>query len=106
MPECPYCRQLIDGKDLGDQFSFKLYRSCPSCALPFTVDSYTKYRQAIGIFIAFISFTLTLSLYLLGADWLIPMIISYIMLGLFIYWGNKRVVFVPYEKGKNANKGT
>jgi len=106
MPECPHCRQVIDGKDLRDQFSLKPYRSCSSCARPFTVDVSTKYRQAIGLVIAFFSLVLTFGWFFRGIDWLIPAIISYIILGLFIYWGNKRVVFVPYEKGQNASKRT
>ena len=106
MPECPHCKQVIEGKDLQDQISFKRYRSCPSCAQPITVDVSTKYRQAIGILIAFISLALTFGLFYRGTDWLIPAIISYIILGLFIYWGDKRVVFVPYNKDQNASKGT
>ncbi len=99
MPECPHCRQVIGGKDLRNQFSFKPYRPCPSCARPFTVDASTKYRQAIGLVIALISLVLTLGLFFRGTDWLTPAIISYIILVLFLHWGNKHVVFVPYEKG-------
>ncbi len=106
MFECPHCKQVIEGKDLRDQFSFKRYRTCPSCTQQFTVDVSTKYRQAIGILIALISLALTLSLIYQGTDWLIPTIISYIILGLFIYWGNKRVIFVPYKKDRNTSKGT
>ncbi len=99
MPECPHCRKIIDGKDLRDQFSFKRYRLCPSCGSPFTVDLATRYRQAIGLVIALISLALTMGLYFKGTDWLFPAILSYIVLGLYIYWGNKRVLFVPYKKG-------
>ena len=106
MPVCPHCKQVIEGKDLQKQISFKRYRTCPSCTQPFTVDVSTKYRQAIGLLIALISLALTLGLFYQGTDWLIPAIISYIILGLLIYWGNKRVVFVPYKKDRNANKGT
>ena len=102
MPECPHCRKVIDGKYLRDTFSFKAYKDCPFCAHPFTVDVPTKYRQAIGLVIALISLGLTLG----GVAWLIPAIISYIFLGLYIYWGNKRVVFVPYEKGQKPSKNT
>ena len=104
MPECPHCKQVIEGKDLQDQLSFKRYRTCPSCSLPFKVDVSTKYRQVIGILIALISLALTLGLFYQGITWLIPAIISYIILGLLIYWGNKRVVFVPYKKDRNAGK--
>ena len=104
MRACPHCKQVIEGKDLQAQISFKRYRTCPSCAQPFTVDVSTKYRQVIGLLIALISLTLTLGLFYRGTDWLIPAIISYIILGLLIYWGNKRVIFVPYDKDRNASK--
>ena len=102
MPECPHCRKVIDGKYLRDTFSFKAYKDCPFCAHPFTVDVATKYRQAVGLVIALISLGLTLG----GVAWLVPAIISYIFLGLYIYWGNKRVVFVPYEKDQKPKKDT
>jgi hypothetical protein len=100
MPECPHCKKVIDGNDLRDQFSIKSYRLCPSCDNPFTVDPATRYRQVIGLVIALISLAITLCLYFRGTDWLIPAIISYIILGLYIWWGNKRVEFVPNKKGK------
>jgi len=106
MPECPHCKQVIEGKDLQDQVSIKRYRTCPSCTQPFTVDVSTKYRQVIGILIALISLALTFGLFYLGTDWLIPAIIRYIILGLLIYWGNKHVIFIPYDKDRNASKGT
>lgn len=106
MPECSRCKQVIEGKDLQDQVSFKRCRSCPSCAHPFTVDVSTKYRRVIGLLIAIISLALIFGLFYGGTDWLIPTIISYIILALFIYRSNMRVVFVPYDNDWNASKGT
>ncbi|UCH66471.1 MAG: hypothetical protein JSW63_04905 [Ignavibacterium sp.] len=103
MPECPHCKKVVDGNELRKQFSIKAYRLCPSCGSPFTVDLATRHRQVIALVIAIISLVLTLGLYFQGTDWLIPAIISYVVLGLFIYWGNKRVVFVPYGKKKLQN---
>jgi hypothetical protein len=36
-------------------------------------------------------------LYFRGSHWLIPALASYIILGVLIYWGNKRVLLVPYK---------
>ena len=47
MPECPNCKKELSGKDLREQFSLKRYRLCPSCNHSFTVDTATKYRQAV-----------------------------------------------------------
>ena len=105
MPECPHCRQVIDGKDIRDSLSIKPYRPCPSCARPFTVDVSTKYRQAVALAIALISLAFTLGWFFRGTGWLIPAIISYIILAVFLYLANKRVVFVPYEKDQNPSKG-
>ena len=35
-------------------------------------------------------------LYFSGIEWLIPALISYLFLGLLIYWGNKHIFLVPY----------
>lgn len=102
MPECPHCRKVIDGRYLRGTFSLKAHKTCPFCARLFTVDVATKYRQAIGLVIALASLGLTLG----GTALLIPAIISYAFLGLYIYWGNKRVVFVPYKKGQKSRKDT
>ncbi len=106
MPACPHCGVLIDGRDLARQLSFKQYRICPSCAGRFTVDTSTKYRQIIGIFMAGVSLALTMSLYFLGTKWLILALISYLILGLFIYWANRRVLFVPSEKAQSTTNDT
>jgi len=105
MPECPHCKQIIDTKDLRDQFSIKSYRTCPSCKQLFTVDASTKRRQATALAMALIALILTLALLFKGPELLIPSILTYIVLGLFIYWGNKRVVFIPYEKSQGDCSG-
>ena len=107
MPACPHCNQIIDRKvtqATEERISFKAYRSCPFCGGLFTVDRSTKRRQAIGIVIALVSLCFTLGLYYQGKQWLIPAIVSYIILGVFIYWGNKQVLFVPYKKDWNRFK--
>jgi len=100
MPECTHCKTEVDGKDLRDQSLIKTYRLCPHCGNSFTVDKVTRHLQIIGIVLALFSLALTLLLYFKGTDWLIPAVTSYVLLGILIYIGNKRVAFVPYNMGK------
>jgi len=81
---------------------FKNFRVCPNCQGKFTPDTKTKYRQAIFIFIAIISLVITILLYIEGPQWMIPGIISYMILGLLIYRGNRHIFLVPY----NINRDT
>lgn len=106
MSKCPHCKHKIDGKYLLDHFSLKPCTVCPSCKCLFTVDRSTKYRQAIAVIIALVSLVLTLGLFTTGTILFIPAAVSYIVLGFYIYWANKLVVFIPYEKGRNESKDT
>jgi len=102
MTTCPHCSLEIRLRELRYQGLFKSFRICPNCGGSFTVDTDTKYRQAIFIFIALIALAFTILLYFRGSDWLFPALISYVILGLLIYWGNKKLFLVPYEKGLNS----
>lgn len=93
-------------RELPHQGLFKGYRICPECGGSFTVDTDTKYRQAIFIVIALISLAFTILLYVSDMEWLIPALVSYVALALLIYWGNKKVFLVPYEKGQNSTNDT
>ena len=106
MPTCPHCSLEIRVRELRHQGLFKNFRICPNCGGRFTVDTDTKHRQAAFIVIAVISLALTLLLYDRDAKWLIPALVSYVVLGLLIYWGNKRVFFVPCPKGQNSTHDT
>lgn len=63
----------------------------------FTPDTKTKHRQMICIFIALVSLVLTVLLYFEGIKWLLPAVVSYLVLGLLIYWGNRHIYLVPYN---------
>ena len=75
----------------------KDYRVCPGCNGRFTPDTRTKYRQALAILLALISLGLTLMLFIDGAGWLGAALGSYLVLGLWIYWGNRHIFLVPYR---------
>jgi len=48
----------------------------------------------------------TLFLYFDDTAWLIPSLISYIALGALLFWGNKKVHFVPYDKVQQPTSDT
>ncbi len=102
MLTCPHCSHEIRITELPYQGFFKSFRICPNCEGCFTADTDTKYRQAICIFIAIISLAITMLLYFRGTEWLAPAIVSYVILGLLIYRGNKRIFFVPYQEDQNT----
>ena len=72
----------------------------------FTVDTATKYRQVVCIVIALVSLVLTISLYNGNSDSLGPALVSYAALALIIYWGNRRLYFVPYHSRKGIQDDT
>ena len=76
---------------------FKNYRICPGCEGRFTVDKATKGRQAAFILVALVSLVLTILMHFRGNDWMIPALLSYVILTGLIYWGNKKVYLVPYK---------
>lgn len=82
---------------------FANYRVCPYCEGRFTPDTDTKYRQALGISVATISLVFTLLMYFGHMEWLVPAILCYVVLGLIVYWGNKRMFLVPYEKADSTD---
>jgi uncharacterized paraquat-inducible protein A len=99
MRTCPQCNIEIRIRELPHQGLFESFRVCPRCGGRFTVDTNTTYRQAAFIFILLLSLAFTVLLYFRGTAWLIPALVSYVVLGLFIYWGNRQLFFVPHEKG-------
>ncbi|UCD70027.1 MAG: hypothetical protein JSW48_08345 [Betaproteobacteria bacterium] len=70
------------------------------------VDAGTRYRQAAFLVIAVVSLIMTLLLYVRGTVWLISALVSYIVLGLLIYWGNKRLHLVPFEQRQKPADST
>lgn len=44
-------------------------------------------------------------LYFRGSEWIVPALVSYLVLGLLIHWGNRQLFYVPYEKDRDTNKG-
>ena len=106
MLTCPYCHIEIRLAELEHPGFFKNFRVCPNCHGCFTPDSRTKRWQAVFLVIAVVSLILTLLMYFKGMQWLVPCAISYVILGLLIVWGNKRMFLVPYNVGQNTEDET
>ena len=99
---CPHCKKnLVKQSEKYNPLSFKSYVECPYCGGKFTVDSQTKYRQARAIIISLVSLAFTLLWYYNGIGWLTYAIVSWIVLGLYIYQSDKKVSFVPYHNGES-----
>jgi len=45
-------------------------------------------------------------MYFKGMEWLIPSIVSYVIFGLLIYWGNKHMFLVPYNVEQDTTNDT
>jgi hypothetical protein len=106
MQRCPHCSREVRIRELPHPGLLENYRICPNCGGRFTVDSDTKYRQAIFIVVALVSLAFTLFLYFDDTAWLMPALVSYVVLGVLLYWGNKKVFFVPYNKGQAPTNDT
>ena len=106
MQRCPHCGIEVIVRELPHQGFFKSYRLCVKCGGSFTADTDTKYRQALLIVIALISLAFTLLLYYEDSEWLMPALTSYVAIGLLLYWGNKKIFFVPYIKDQNKADDT
>ncbi|PLX77504.1 MAG: hypothetical protein C0615_05035 [Desulfuromonas sp.] len=82
---------------------FRSDRVCANCGGRFTADRDTKIRQALFIIVAIVSLIFTLLLYYESNDWLFPAMVSYLALTGLIWWGNRKVRFVPYRQHENMN---
>lgn len=97
MKTCPHCAAEIRVNELPHPGLWKDYRVCPGCGGRFTTDPATKRRQAIFIVVAVVSLVLTILMYIGNTGWLVPALMSYLFLGVWIYRGNKQLFFVPYD---------
>ena len=94
-PKCPHCGAEVRLRSLPHPSLFGTYRVCPACGERFTTDRKTKHRQALFLLSALISLVLTIALYLRGVVWLAPALISYAVLGVIFYRGNRQIRLVP-----------
>jgi uncharacterized protein (DUF983 family) len=100
---CPHCHKGVVMRELRYPGWFANYRRCPHCGDCFAVDPDTKWRQTWCIVIAFISLLFTIMLYFDDSGWLSPALVSYAVLAILIYRGNKKVFLVPWSSDENRD---
>ena len=107
---CPHCQQQVELRNLPHPSLFADFRVCPGCKGKFTPDAATKKRQAVLLVVAVASLAFTSLWYFSSPVWLIPALITYVIMGLLIYHGNRRIYLVPFNSGadesKTDNQGT
>ena len=108
MLTCPHCGARIDLRRIKHEGLFVSYRVCPTCEQAFDVDPRTKRRQAAFVILALASLALTVMMYADVRTWLPYAIVSYLLAGAVIYYGNKRVFFVKSDgaPGKSNQPST
>ena len=97
MLSCPHCNAEVNLRALKHQGVLASHRICPTCAKPFEVDPSTKRRQAAFIALALVSLVLTILMYFNFRQWALFAISSYVVLGMLIYFANRKVYLVKYE---------
>lgn len=98
MLTCPHCGGSVDLRALKHQGMFTSHRICPTCNGAFEVDPKTKRRQAGFIVLAIVSLILTILMYFAFRQWALFAIPSYLLLGALIYFANRKVYLVKYER--------
>jgi predicted RNA-binding Zn-ribbon protein involved in translation (DUF1610 family) len=95
---CPHCNDAIIMRQLRHQGLFATHRICPHCGKAFTVDRDTRRRQAVCLAVALFSLVFSILLYTGIGAWLLPALLSYVVLAILIYHGNQRVRLVALPK--------
>ena len=95
---CPVCGSDMRSRSLLSHYSLKPYRVCPDCNAKYTTDSKTKKRQIPVIILALIALGLTLAVHWKGFGWLLPAVVSYIILWVYAGYVLSKVTYVQYPE--------
>ena len=93
---CPVCGSDMRSRSLLSHYSLKPYRVCPDCSSKYTTDSKTKKRQVPIIILVLIAMALTFAVSLKGLIWLLPAVVSHIVLWVYIGYALSKVIYVKY----------
>ncbi len=93
---CPMCGSDMRGRSLLSHHSLKPYRVCPDCGGKYTADPKTKQKQIPIIVLALIALGLTAAVSFKGVSWLLPAIVSHIILWGYVGYSASRVVYVQH----------
>lgn len=77
-------------------YSLKPYRLCPDCNSKYRADLKTRKRQVPIFILALIALGLTFAVSLKGFVWLLPAVVSHIILWAYIGYTLSKVTYVQY----------
>jgi uncharacterized protein (DUF983 family) len=93
---CPACGSDMRSRGLISHYSLKPYRVCPDCGAKYTADPKTKQRQLPIIVLVLIALGSTAAVGLKGTMWLLPAILSNIVLWCYVGYAVSRVKYVQH----------
>lgn len=83
-------------RSLFSHYSLKPYRLCPDCNAKYRADLKTRKRQVPIFILALIALGLTFAVSLKGFVWLLPAVVSHIILWAYIGYTLSKVTYVQY----------
>lgn len=96
MMNCPVCGSDMRSRSLLADFSLKPCRVCPDCNAKYRADAKTRRRQVPIIILALIASSLTFAVSLKGIVWLLPAVVSHIILWTYIGYVLSKLTYVQY----------
>lgn len=94
---CPACDSRMQGKSLLSQFSLKPYRVCPDCGARYTSDTRSKRRQVPILCLVLLALGLSLAIGIYGSAWLVPAVLSHMVLWSYVVYAFSKLAYVPYR---------
>ena len=94
---CPACGSDMRSRSLVSHYSIKPYRVCPDCGAKYRADAKTRKRQAALAVLALLMLGLTIAAGIKGAAWLMPAIVSHIVLWVYLGYMLSKVNYVQYS---------
>ena len=85
-------------RSLLSHYSLKPYRVCPDCNAKYTADSKTKKRQIPIMLLALTAVGLTFAVRWKGFVWLLPAMVNYIILWVYVGYALSKVTYVQYPE--------
>jgi len=93
---CPACGSDMRSRSLLSHYSLKPYRLCPDCNAKYRADAKTRKRQVPIIILVLIALGLTFTVSLKGFVWLLPAMVSHIILWTYIGYTLSKVAYELY----------
>ena len=93
---CPVCNSDMRSRSLLSHYSLKPYRVCPDCNAKYTTDAKSKRRQGPIAILALVALALTFAARFEGSSWLIPALVSYIVMWVYIGYALSKIEYVRY----------